>query len=172
MTTTKELLPCPFCGGEASVRVLEYDDDCKVWGVFCESDLESEYGHGHLVDNYPTESEAIEAWNTRYEPTWGDFAKLLGDVKVVYVDKPDYTRLNVCEEYIGWLGEDYEVNLDQAQPIVRCRDCKHAYKANGDKLNCTGPLTTGWDYYNDEPQKNLVDPDGFCSLGERRDDEG
>ena len=64
-----ELLPCPFCGGEASVKVLEYDDDCKVWGVFCELDLESEYSHGHFVDNYPTEAEAIEAWNTRYEQT-------------------------------------------------------------------------------------------------------
>ncbi len=60
------LLPCPFCGGEASVRVLEYDD-CMVWGVFCESDLESEYSHGHYVDNYPTEAEAIAAWNTRAE---------------------------------------------------------------------------------------------------------
>ena len=59
------LKPCPFCGGEASVKVLEYDGDCKVWGVFCESDLESEYSHGHFVDNYPTEAEAIAAWNTR-----------------------------------------------------------------------------------------------------------
>lgn len=67
-----ELKPCPFCGGEASVKVLEYDDDCKVWGVFCEQDLESEYSHGHFVDNYPTEAEAIEAWNTRAECTCHD----------------------------------------------------------------------------------------------------
>jgi hypothetical protein len=60
-----ELLPCPFCGGEADVKVLEYDDDCKVWGVFCEFDLANEYSHGHFVDNYATEAEAIEAWNTR-----------------------------------------------------------------------------------------------------------
>ena len=160
MANARELLPCPFCGGEASVRVLEYDDDCKVWGVFCESDLESEYSHGHLVDNYPTEAEAVEAWNTRYEPTWGDFAKLLGDVKVVYVDRPDYTRLNVCEEYIGWLGEDYEVNLDQAQPIVRCRDCRF-YEETGncnwfECLSCWLPAE--------------ATPGGYCSWGERRDD--
>lgn len=65
----KDLKPCPFCGGEASVKVLEYDDDCKVWGVFCESDLASEYSHGHFVDNYATEAEAIAAWNTRAERT-------------------------------------------------------------------------------------------------------
>jgi Lar family restriction alleviation protein len=64
-----ELKPCPFCGAEASVKMLEYDDDCRVWGVFCESDLESEYSHGHYVDNYPTEAEAIAAWNTRHERT-------------------------------------------------------------------------------------------------------
>ena len=64
-----ELLPCPFCGSEASVKVLEYDDDCKVWGVFCESDLASEYSHGHFVDNYATEAEAIAAWNSRAERT-------------------------------------------------------------------------------------------------------
>jgi len=56
---------CPFCGGEASVKVLEYDDDCKVYGVFCESDLQSEQSHGHFIDNYPSEAEAITAWNTR-----------------------------------------------------------------------------------------------------------
>lgn len=66
-----ELLPCPFCGSEASVKVLEYDDDCKVWGVFCESDLESEYSHGHFVDNYATEAEAIAAWNSRVKPPCG-----------------------------------------------------------------------------------------------------
>lgn len=49
--------------------MLEYDDDCKVWGVFCESDLGNEYSHGHFVDNYPTEAEAIDAWNTRAERT-------------------------------------------------------------------------------------------------------
>ena len=62
---TDELKPCPWCGGEASVKAMEYGDDYKVWGVFCESDLESEYGHGHFLDNFATEAEAIAAWNTR-----------------------------------------------------------------------------------------------------------
>ena len=62
---SEELKPCPFCGGKASVKAMEYGDDYKVWGVFCESDLESEYGHGHFLDNFATEAEAIAAWNTR-----------------------------------------------------------------------------------------------------------
>lgn len=65
--STNTLALCPFCGGEASVKVLEYDDNCKVWGVFCESDLANEYSHGHFVDNYATEAEAIAAWNTRVD---------------------------------------------------------------------------------------------------------
>lgn len=76
------LEPCPFCGGEASVKVLEYDDDCKVWGVFCESDLADEYSHGHFVDNYATEAEAIAAWNSRVKPPCdGGYCPLCGAIE-------------------------------------------------------------------------------------------
>lgn len=60
-----ELKPCPFCGVEAEV----------VW-------LDSVYIHGFVArcanaeciivaetDIYPTEAEAVEAWNTRAERT-------------------------------------------------------------------------------------------------------
>jgi hypothetical protein len=50
---------------------LDLDDDAPegeaVWGVFCERDLEAEYPHGHFIDNYATEEEAVEAWNGRSE---------------------------------------------------------------------------------------------------------
>jgi len=63
------LRPCPFCGGEARVMRLDLDDDAPegeaVWGVFCMDDLEAEYPHGHFIDNYATEEEAVEAWNGR-----------------------------------------------------------------------------------------------------------
>lgn len=85
-----QLKPCPFCGGEASVRVLEYDDDCRVWGVFCESDLNAEYNHGHCVDNYPTEQAAIEAWNTRAERTCR--------IEEVPLGIHDDTTADVCSE--------------------------------------------------------------------------
>lgn len=56
-----ELKPCPFCGGEAKVYWLDYEEawfagcgnnGCHVWPHICHN----------------TEAEAIEAWNRRYEP--------------------------------------------------------------------------------------------------------
>ena len=72
---TTELLPCPFCGGEAEVYEMQYgaDGQYSVFGVFCVDDSNSEliglskYQHGHFIDNFPTEAEAIAAWNARAE---------------------------------------------------------------------------------------------------------
>lgn len=69
----KELKPCPFCGGEAKVYEMKYggEGQYSVFGVFCVEDSKAEltglnkYQHGHFIDNFPTEAEAIEAWNTR-----------------------------------------------------------------------------------------------------------
>lgn len=69
---TTELLPCPFCGGEAQVMHMDLDsieEGWKVWGVWCVDDLNAEdyRNHGHFIDNYATEAEAVAAWNTRAE---------------------------------------------------------------------------------------------------------
>lgn len=64
------------------------------------------------------------------------------------------------------------------EEIVRCRDCKHATELVDDEglpiegledwFSCHGNLVTSWDYYNDEPKSNPVEPDGFCKWGERK----
>jgi len=54
-----ELLPCPFCGGEAKAKA--YIVDSAVWCCDCRSTLprvNSDYGEYGL-------SEAIDAWNRR-----------------------------------------------------------------------------------------------------------
>lgn len=76
MTSATELLPCPFCGGEAYV-VSDYSSEhdetrWSLWHECCEHDGESA-GYGHALFPwfetpwYKTEAEAIAAWNTRTE---------------------------------------------------------------------------------------------------------
>lgn len=61
-------LPCPFCGGMAVAMHMDYGEGYlpetrTVWGVFCRSDLNAEYQHGHYIDNYATKQDAVRAWN-------------------------------------------------------------------------------------------------------------
>ena len=53
--------------------------------------------------------------------------------------------------------------------IVRCRDCASATECEDGTLDCHGPLVQTWDYWNDEPLRNPVPPDGFCAWGNRRE---
>ena len=54
---TSELLPCPFCGGEAEAHVYGATGQ---WGVKCPCGAET----NRIVY---TEDEAIEVWNRRSE---------------------------------------------------------------------------------------------------------
>lgn len=55
-----ELLPCPFCGGEAEMLTAESMNGGYLFGIMC-NDCRSR------GDVYDTEAEAIAAWNTRAE---------------------------------------------------------------------------------------------------------
>lgn len=54
-----QLRACPFCGGEANVKMWCEPDTPYL--VMCEA-------CGASVKDYTTEAEAIEAWNRRAEP--------------------------------------------------------------------------------------------------------
>lgn len=98
-----ELLPCPFCGGEAQVYEMQYgaDGQYSVFGVFCVDDSKAEliglskYQHGHFIDNFPTEAEAIAAWNTRVELTCH---------KVIPDEMEGYVFCSECGAEIGEYG--------------------------------------------------------------------
>lgn len=76
-------------------------------------------------------------------------------------------------EHIYWQDDS---GLYKREEVVRCRDCAFAYRVHWpvscdvppEFLNCHGPLVSLWDYENDEPKDNPVEPDGFCAWGERR----
>ena len=75
--------------------------------------------------------------------------------------KPEYIcELSNAEPY-------YERIYAVREPIVRCKNCKHATELLNGTYSCSGDLVETWDYYNDEPQQNIVPPDGFCAWGER-----
>lgn len=59
---SEKLKPCPFCGGEASIKIHDYFDDTRLYTPKCKC------GAG-IVEVFYTEEEAIAAWNTRYERT-------------------------------------------------------------------------------------------------------
>lgn len=62
---TTELLPCPFCGGEA--YTLSQAPNGTGYSVGCHDD--ECRGFIALSWIYKTEAEAIQAWNTRAERT-------------------------------------------------------------------------------------------------------
>jgi Lar family restriction alleviation protein len=53
-----ELLPCPFCGGEAEMLTAQSMNGGYLFGIMC-NDCRSR------GDVYDTEAEAIAAWNSR-----------------------------------------------------------------------------------------------------------
>lgn len=75
-------------------------------------------------------------------------------------------------EYIVRMPPDmpYEIRAElnawyvNSEPIVRCRDCKHGYKADlsGNWYECMKPDGNG-DYV-----RWNVEPGGFCAWGVRR----
>lgn len=55
-----DLLPCPFCGGEAEMLTAESMNGGYLFGIMC-NDCRSR------GDVYDTEAEAIAAWNVRVD---------------------------------------------------------------------------------------------------------
>ena len=57
-----KLLPCPFCGGEATVGANEYYDGANTFYTYC-----TNCGVQQITTKIRTD-EAISAWNRRAEP--------------------------------------------------------------------------------------------------------
>lgn len=81
------------------------------------------------------------------------------------------------EEFIGWLDDEWNIVLDQNQPIVRCKDCRFYNDYHG---KCHRPVLVvggigGDTYWSDEVfhDPNIycthAEPDGFCAWGEPRE---
>ena len=80
-----ELLPCPFCGGEAQVRGSFMDGFRVECCGLCFASTQ----------RYRTEAEAIEAWNTRSAGTC-EKSRVEGSGKIL----EGWTRFSCCDVQI------------------------------------------------------------------------
>lgn len=73
--TAPDLLPCPFCGGEA--RKWQDPSHSAAWFIGCDDGDRDCFGSINWAE---TEAEAIAAWNTRATP-----AAMTPEVRAVIV---------------------------------------------------------------------------------------
>ena len=91
-----------------------------------------------------------------------DFGPMVDEIAAKIQHRVDQAALDRAADTLAMYGY---------VKVVRCRDCEHAHEVDGGMYDCLGKLTTEWDYYYDEPQQNLVEPDGFCAWAKRKEAE-
>lgn len=108
----KELKPCPFCGGEATL--YDYEESRDIYDKetlgYVDTEYFTKYGVdcefcGCIVADRNSETEAIEAWNTR---------KPIDEV----VEQLEECSVNYCKEY-GYAEDENVLYLPDAIEIVK-----------------------------------------------------
>lgn len=66
MTSETELMPCPFCGGEAELFECEETDNEGGWVVGCKSCMAST--RVHFANGDDPRPIVVDLWNTRAVP--------------------------------------------------------------------------------------------------------
>lgn len=102
-----ELLPCPFCGGEAQVfESGAWFVDHFMKYVRCTS-------CGLQTCDYKTEAEAVEAWNTRTKPAYdleayqdGLWAQFRRDFKTCHSERTDCFECSECAFIDAYVAPD------------------------------------------------------------------
>ena len=93
---SNELLPCPFCGGEAEIcHVTQLWEPRDSYWAKC-GDCHTSGKH------HKTEAEAIQAWNTRAATTIGQVAVEVVPTKRTCKGESDMSEW-VCSECQCWI---------------------------------------------------------------------
>lgn len=117
-----ELLPCPFCGGEAQVQHQSrelYGDVVDWYGVYCKKQF---CGY---VSGQSTEAEAIAAWNSRAKPPCGGgYCPLCGAAERTCrnLDK-HHNIMFKCSECGHWECQDFDGEKILPQTWNYCPNC-------------------------------------------------
>ena len=119
-----ELLPCPFCGGEASKRLF-YKGKYRVHCNVCDA---------HSGDVCDTEAEAIAAWNTRVDYHGYEQAAIEDcDRLQAQVDKLADERYRYklqCERYEAKIDKLEELARDLHADLMEYGCTPNAHRAN------------------------------------------
>lgn len=103
-----DLLPCPFCGGEAEIIESDYGMYLTGYAIYCGKCCLKLGVTGRLGEAYEwspvfdTEAEAIAAWNTRYARTCRNDSLKRG--AGVFVCSECEVYLDIAD--MDWDGED------------------------------------------------------------------
>lgn len=123
-----ELLPCPFCGGNAEIAEGMYTAWEGGYSIRCRKCALTFGASGRLGEVYEwsssfkTESEAIAAWNSRAERTCENVADWRDDKGVLHRD----ARLFKCSS-CGFKANDFYGDDEQNFPNY-CPNCGKAVK--------------------------------------------
>ena len=123
MTDTPELLPCPFCGGDATnqIPVQEMCITCHT----CEIDV---WGDGSGIES------AIAAWNRRSStpaPVSGDLREMVKRAVLPIIDKVpavDASQSRIRGIRAGWMAD---AALTALTPPHRRRDSRSGREGSG-----------------------------------------
>ena len=66
-------------------------------------------------------------------------------------------------EYVGYINPWTDEECLSDEEIVRCRDCKFC------KLD-PEPVDPGWPLWCEDSGRDMLNPDGFCAWGSRKED--
>lgn len=120
-----ELLPCPFCGGEAELVEGEYGMYLVGYAIYCKGTCGAKLGvTGRLCEAYEwtpyfdSEAEAIAAWNTRYH---SEFEKT---VIKAWKEIKDYTE-RTCKPV-------------EKDGVMRCPNCDYPLGIMSVPAYCAG----------------------------------
>ena len=110
---TDELLPCPFCGGEAETCSHYFEEgDMTLWQVRCKErpyDVEHPCYTADSFISFATEEEAVDAWNTRAAVTDEHFAIAVHNAEVWRKERTcRYEPTNRCTHVCTSCGREVE----------------------------------------------------------------
>ena len=109
---TTELLPCPFCGGEAAIHQSENG----IWHIDTMKCGNGDIAH-HAFVLADTEAEAITAWNTRaYEQRIADMKQLVREMHAEILRESTMVDKDGNERVIPWAKatlDNFEVRMNQ-----------------------------------------------------------